>query len=72
MELENIVKIVETSYEKEVNRLLEQGWVILSTGFNRGEVPGYDHHSYSLGLPKEVAASLKEQEDNHSNYKFDF
>jgi hypothetical protein len=53
MDLDNIVEVKETSSYKEVNRLLQDGWILLSSGHSRGEVPGYDHHSYSLGLPKE-------------------
>ncbi|MTD30190.1 hypothetical protein [Planomicrobium sp. YIM 101495] len=63
MEYNNIVRVVATSNEKEANRMLEAGWVLLSSGFCRGEVPGYDYHSYSLGLPKDVAASIGDDED---------
>ncbi len=71
MDLSNIVKVVKTSSEREVNKLLKQGWILLSSGFNRGEVPGYDFHSYSLGLPKELADSLNEPNSEQENdYNF--
>ncbi|WP_342538494.1 hypothetical protein MKY15_20845 [Sporosarcina sp. FSL K6-1540] len=59
MELMNIVEVQECRRQIDANKLLESGWVLLSVGFCEGEVPGYDYHSYSLGLPKDVAASLK-------------
>lgn len=55
MEPLNIVEVTQTTSDVEVNRLLQSGWILLSFGFHRGEVPGYDYHSYSLGLPKEVS-----------------
>lgn len=64
MELDNIVQVTATSSETEVNRLIEHGWVLLSSGFHRGEVPGYDYHSYSLGLPRDVAASSEAKNDD--------
>jgi hypothetical protein len=62
MELSEIVEVKETKSESEVNQLLDAGWIILSSGFSRGTVPGYDRHSYSLGLPKDVAATLEPKE----------
>lgn len=69
MEYIDIVRVKETTSEIEANRLLKKGWILLSSGFSRGEVPGYDGHTYSLGLPKDVAASLGEEEDEY-NYGF--
>lgn len=56
MELHEIVRVEATANENVVNELLADGWKLLSAGFHRGEVPGFDYHSYSLGLPKSVAA----------------
>lgn len=58
----DIVQVKETQSEIEVNELLNSGWIILSSGFSRGPVLGYDRHSYSLGLSKDVAASLNPKE----------
>lgn len=66
MEYSDIVKVSASSNEEYVNDLLQKGWILLSSGFHRGEVPGYDYHSYSLGLPKDVAASLVDEDDGIS------
>lgn len=62
MELIDIVEVKETHDEQETNELLKVGWVLLSSGFTNGSAPYFDHHIYSLGLPKDVAASLKPKE----------
>lgn len=58
MELTDIVEVKETRDVDEVNKLLKDGWIILSTGLYDEQRPGYGNHTYSLGLPEDVAASL--------------
>ncbi|SDI17900.1 hypothetical protein SAMN05192534_1249 [Alteribacillus persepolensis] len=70
MEDLKIEKIVEVSSGKEATHYLDEGWVLLSTGFVKGEVPGYDYHSYSLGYPK-TKAVLNQLRDETKNKALD-
>ena len=68
MELIDIVEVKETQSDIEVNELLDSGWILLASGFSKGSVPGYDRHSYSLGLPKHIALGMADKEK--FNYGF--
>ena len=57
MDLHKIIEVKEFSDIHEVNKLLNEGWVLLSLGFVDEGVPGYQYHKYSIGLPKSVKES---------------
>ncbi|WP_432355271.1 hypothetical protein [Sporosarcina sp. A2] len=72
MEFVDIVRVKETNFESVANDLLDSGWVLLSSGFYQGVEPGSDHHSYSLGLPKEVALAIKYKEEHGKMFNYGF
>lgn len=47
----HVSKVIETTSVDEVNKLLKEGWVVLSSGFIQSPDGKPPYHSYSLGYP---------------------
>lgn len=61
MEISDVKEVIETTHHKEVNRLLEMGWVLLGTASGQWPDTQEAHIRYSLGWVQELPA-------NHHGY----
>lgn len=54
MEMSDVKEVVETTHQKEVNRFLSLGWVLLATAPGQWPDTQEAHIRYSLGWVKEL------------------